>query len=185
MMDSDGFFNVVALCLYCILSNVVDFRTYRFPSQTAGSTVTGQQLEQRIQHDYNALSPADRQHFSYIRGLALNFVHWLHCNVYLLDPTDVEEDFVIETLIGNLLLTDSQALLRYRDMTGGIIVSTNDFTCLDIKRQIELLFFDTLLGWGPDNFEDEDRAERDVFFAILPASLRAGMRGDANEFAGE
>ena len=77
------------------------------------------------------------------------------------------------------------ALLRYRDMTGGIIVSTNDFTCLDIKRQIELLFFDTLLGWGPDNFEDEDRAERDVFFAILLASLRAGMRGDANEFAGE
>lgn len=145
----------------------------------------GQQLEQRIQHDYNALSPADRQHFSYIRGLALNFVDWMQCNLIVFDCEEQEEGVMVETLVGDLILTDSQALLRYRDLTGGIFVSANDFTSLDIKRQIELLFYDKLLGWGPDNFEVEDGAERDVFFAALPSSYVIGVHRDPNEFTGE
>jgi len=37
-------------------------------------------LLQHKQHDYNALSPANRQYFSYIRGLAINMIPWLDCH---------------------------------------------------------------------------------------------------------
>lgn len=171
--------------MYCIASNVVDFRTYRFPSQTPGSEATARQQEQRIQHDYNALSPADRQHLSYIRGLALNLVEWINCNIAIA-PRDVSEyDVTVDQIVGNLLLTDMQALLGYRIAAEGSIVGSQSFTYLDMKRQVELLFFDDLFGWGPDNFEHDDRAARDVFFAVDARDFAVGMYPDPNEFNGE
>ena len=115
----------------------------------------------------------------------MNLVEWLESHVTVVGTDETENDLMVETLVGSLIVTDSQALLRYRMNAEGSIVSANTFTYLDLKRQIELLFFNKQFGWGPDNFGHEDQANRDVLSAALPSDFAVGLYEDPNEFSGK
>src|SRR6266545_557921 len=80
------FIDILTLCNYCILSNVLDPRTYNFPDIQYGEKANATHLSQREKHDYNALSPDHRHYFSYVRGLSINLIHWLHCHLVFGSP---------------------------------------------------------------------------------------------------
>jgi hypothetical protein len=137
----DTFFNVLTLCNYCILSNVLDPRTYSFPDITYRQDATPTHILQRKQHDYNALSPADRLYFSYVRGLALNLIHWLDC-IYACKDEDGEV-VGFAAIARAYLHLQVRATLRYKirahkEEIQGVSNCTPD----DLRRQIKLLFAD-------------------------------------------
>jgi hypothetical protein len=108
----DTILDVLTLCNYCILSNVLDPRTYSFPDITYGQDATPTHILQRKQHDYNVLSPADRLYFSYVCGLALSLIDWLDCHYACKDKNG---KFVSLVVIAHAYLhLQVQAMLRYK-----------------------------------------------------------------------
>ena len=73
----DTFIDILSLCNFCILSNVLDPRTYSFLDLMYRQNATTTHILQCQKHDYNVLSPADRLYFSYVRGLAINLITWI------------------------------------------------------------------------------------------------------------
>jgi hypothetical protein len=108
----ETFVDLLTLCNFCILCNVLDPRTYNFPDISYGSTANATHLSQRRQHDYNALTPSQRLHFSYIRGLAINLIHWIHCHYVFKDDEGTHNDFITlaRTCLHQLIL----AILHYK-----------------------------------------------------------------------
>ncbi len=78
--------DVLSLCNYCIMANVLDHNTYQFPL-SKGRKPTSDELLLCYRYDYNALSPLKRRYFTYIQGLTLNLLVWIACN-YDVTPTD-------------------------------------------------------------------------------------------------
>ena len=102
LTESEDIFNVLALCMYCILSNVLDSRTYSFPDQSPQELDI--LLQQRMQYDYNALSPVDRRTFSYYRGLALNLISWISCHYLGFDSEGDGEDMETISALASVYL---------------------------------------------------------------------------------
>jgi hypothetical protein len=95
---------------------------------------------QRQKHDYNALSPADRLYFSYVRGLAINLIIWINsCFAFKEDDKGVVYD--IATQARMYLHRQVRAILRYKmraeeENVEGVPNCTSN----DIRRQVDLLF---------------------------------------------
>ena len=87
------FIDLLTLCNFCILSNFLDPRTYNFPDLKYGHPALPTHLLQRQKYDYNALSPDDCHYYSYVRGLAINLIHWVHCHFVFYDEKDRLNDF--------------------------------------------------------------------------------------------
>jgi len=143
----DMFVDLASLCNYCILSNILDPRTYNFPDIPYGHTASASHLDQRMQHDYNALSPTQRLHFSYIRGHAINLIHWVHCNYLFVDEAGQHHDFI--TLARTYLHQQVRAILKYKiraEKKG--IRGVPNCESADVRRQIELLFAEGMAEFG-------------------------------------
>ncbi len=106
------FVDLLTLCNYCILSNLLDPRTYNFPGLPYGETASPTHLSQREKHDYNALSPDDRHYFSYVRGLAINLINWVHCHFIFHDTEGSSNDFT--TLSRKYLHRQVRAIIAYK-----------------------------------------------------------------------
>lgn len=74
----DGFVNIMALCIYILFMNVLDYETYRNPDQMLVRK-TEVQLKQWKDWDINALTNEQRMACMYARGQALAMQGWL-CN---------------------------------------------------------------------------------------------------------
>ena len=139
LQGMDRFVDLACLINYCILSNVLDPRTYNFPDIDYGRAASSTHIAQRIQFDYNALSPNDRLHFSYIRGLAINLIDWVNCNYVFFDEDRNPQDFT--TLARKFLHQQVRAILKYKIMAQkSKIRGVPNCSAVDVRRQIELLF---------------------------------------------
>jgi hypothetical protein len=137
--DMDVFVDVLSLCNYCILSNVLDPRTYHFPGLPYGNDATATQLLQRQQHDYNALSPDDRHYFSYVRGLAINLIHWIHCHYVFKNDKGELNDFI--GLARRYLHSQIRAIVAYKAQAEKKkLQGVYNCTQADLRRQVALLF---------------------------------------------
>jgi len=57
--------DVLLLCNYCIMANVLDYNTYQFPL-SKGRKLTAHELHLYDWYDYNAVSPLKRRYFAYV-----------------------------------------------------------------------------------------------------------------------
>ena len=140
--------DVLSLCNYCILANILDYNTYQFPL-SKGCKPTASELRLHDQYDYNALILPQRRYYTYIRGLALNLLVWIASNYDVVPanqewPPDENSpcDVVIEFMA--LFLTDQVcAILNYKRRAEAQEVSgVPNCTAADVQRQLKLLFHD-------------------------------------------
>ena len=151
--------DVLTLCNFCILANILDYNTYSFPDLSYGQKATAKHKRLRLLYDYNALDPKERRYFSYIRGLAMNLINWISCHY---DVTVASTDQVAAPPIdfepmfaGQYLMRQAHALLHYKlQAEDQGIVGVWNCTAADVRRQLELLFLGKAHLYGAFNFED-------------------------------
>jgi hypothetical protein len=181
LTNSDDVLNVLALCNFCILANVLDPRTYAFPGHLPEEYQL--QVTRRMQFDYNALSPASRQEFTFFRGLALNLISWMGCHFTATANGD-QESLSIEELAGDCLRRLVKAILNYK-----VLLSKKDMEGLpniiwgDLLRQLQMLLKTKILDVGEDELERLDIG-LETYFGRDPGHYRIGRRGDPDNFDG-
>ena len=184
LADSEDLFNVLALCNFCILSNVLDPRTYSFPDHLPHDDPM--QLRRRIQYDYNALSPSDRKQFTFFRGLARNLIAWIdsrYMGVELSGPKPEEID--VASMASNSFRRQVAAFVYYkvRAIQHGAQGSPG-CTLGAIQRQLQLLLEQPILGMDATDLNSEDLGTFTEFF-VSPSDYRVGSRNDPEEFHGK
>jgi len=143
-------------------------------------------IERRIRYDYNALTPTDRHQFMFFRGVALNLIAWLECHYVCGHKNQPNEDLLsIEELAGSFLAQQACGILNYKvRATQGQYEGFSDCGTLDIRRQLELLFADKILGQDTALFSNEKVGQAFVF-AFDPSEYVVGEAPEPNEFEGE
>jgi hypothetical protein len=141
--------DVLSLCNYCILANVLDYGTYQFPL-SKGRKPTASQLRLRARYDYNALSPVMRQYFTYVRGLAYNLLEMASSHYMITpsneqlptgEPTDETPNALEDH--ARYLCAQSYAILNYkRKAEEQKLPGIPNCKAADVQRQLELLFED-------------------------------------------
>ncbi len=133
------FVDLLTLCNICILSNFLDPRTYNFPGLPYGHDVLPAHIMQHQTHDYNALSPDDHHYYSYVRGLAINLINWIHCHYVFNDTEGSLNDFT--TLAHQYLHCHVRAIVAYKQRAEkenfqGVPNCSEE----DLRHQARLLF---------------------------------------------
>jgi hypothetical protein len=152
LLDSQSFVDVLTLCNFCILVNVLDFQTYSFRGLSDQEKPSPRDFEQRVRWDYNAVSVLNREYYTYARGLAHNFISWLASNY---DVTyahsnetvpDLEKDFCRK------YLTDQAcAMLAYKTQAEEESFHGLEYCSQgDLDRQMGYLFKDDENDWFGD-----------------------------------
>ncbi len=173
----DAFMNVLTLCNYCILSNVLDPRTYNFADLPYGRAANATHLSQRQQHDYNALSPDDRRYFSYVRGLAINLIHWINCH-YVFEGSGPNDPITTARVY---LHHQIRAIVHYKiTAEKENVQGVPNCMATDLRRQISLLFAD-----GASEFGDLSLTElTDAESLAWETGLTPKKRGKPLDFTG-
>jgi hypothetical protein len=152
--------DVLALCNFCIMANVLDYNTYSFLDLPHGQKATAKHMHLRVLYDYNALDPERRRHFSYIRGLAMNLIHWISCHYDVTsvdkasNPANQSIDFVRD-FAGQYLTRQAYVVLNYKTLAEEQeVLGIWNCKAADVQRQLELLFDGKEDLYGPVDFED-------------------------------
>jgi hypothetical protein len=72
----DGLMNLLSACVLVVLANVLDFRTYRAPTQEENQKANKNQ-QILIDHDFNTIPVNERFAICYSRGVALHLINWV------------------------------------------------------------------------------------------------------------
>jgi len=139
LTDMDTFVDILTLCNYCILSNVLDPRTYNFADLQYGYPASATHLLRRQQHDYNALSPDDCRYFSYVHGLAINLIHWINCH-YVFEGNTTEDPLITARKYFHYQV---RVIIHYKmNAEKDDVQGVPNCTESDLRRQISLLLAD-------------------------------------------
>lgn len=159
--------DILSLCNYCIMANVLDMLTYSFPDLSYGHMMTAKHKRLRVQYDYNAIGPDKRRYYTYIRGLAMNMINWIACHYDVfhrslnLDSTmNAEPVEFVRDFAGRFLLKQAHSLLNYKTAAEeqnlrGLWNCTAD----DVRSQLNLLFDAKDNLYGPLKFNEPDLSE--------------------------
>ena len=133
--------DVLTLCNYCILANVLDFRTYSFPSLGSSDHPSKADNAKREMWDYNEMSTLDRQHSTFVRGLARNLFDWISCNFDItLDDAEKPTSDVKKDVCITYLVEQACAILNYKFLAeNNGVVGVNHCSFIDVERQLDLL----------------------------------------------
>jgi len=108
--DIDGLMNLLSACVLVILGNVLDFRTYRAPSQEE-YTKADKNQQILIDNEINTIPVNERLAICYARGVALRLVNWIrHCSV-ITGPGGA----IIDDLPSRFFVQIAQALIKYKE----------------------------------------------------------------------
>jgi hypothetical protein len=142
------------------MANVLDYNTYSFLDLPHGQKATAKHMRLRVLYDYNALDPERRRHFSYIRGLAMNLIHWISCHYDVTsvdkasNPANQSIDFVRD-FAGQYLTRQAYVVLNYKTLAEEQeVLGIWNCKAADVQRQLELLFDGKEDLYGPVDFED-------------------------------
>lgn len=106
----DGLMNLLSACVLVILGNVLDFRTYRAPTQEE-YTKADQNQQILIDHDINTIPINERLAICYARGVALRLINWIrHCSVITGPGGDSISD-----LPSRFFIQIAQTLIKYKE----------------------------------------------------------------------
>jgi hypothetical protein len=133
--------DVITLCNYCILANVLDFRTYGFPGVGEGDSPTPRDRDQRQRWDRNALTMLDRHYITHIRGLSINLIRWLSQN-FEVTPAEATSPFDFkQEFCGNYIMRQACAILNYKKMAETQQLATIPWCKFkDVEQQLNYVF---------------------------------------------
>ncbi|PPQ76656.1 hypothetical protein CVT26_013946 [Gymnopilus dilepis] len=88
----DGLLDLLSLCNLLVLSNVIDFRTYLTPNQSAFCSDADVRLAMQARFDRTGISRKERVSMMYARGLAFNILHWVseYCEIRTADGVPID-----------------------------------------------------------------------------------------------
>jgi hypothetical protein len=72
----DGLMNLLSACVLVVLGNVLDFRTYRAPTQEENQKADKNQ-QTLIDYEINTIPVSERLAICYSRGIALHIINWI------------------------------------------------------------------------------------------------------------
>jgi hypothetical protein len=175
------FMDLLTLCNFCILSNVLDPRTYNFPGLPYGETALPINVLQQQKHDYNALSPDDRHYYSYVRGLAINLINWVHCQYIFEDSEGRLYDFT--TLSRQYLHRQVRAIVAYKGQAEKNQICRGVPNCSEahVRRQVALLFSPTRMlefqGLSLEDLTDDESLAWDVDYTPKKRDMSLAFEG--------
>jgi len=106
----DGLMNLLSACVLVILGNVLDFRTYRAPTQEE-YTKADKNQQILIDHEINTIPISERFAICYARGVALRLINWIrHCSVITGPGGDIVSD-----LPSRFFIQIAQTLVKYKE----------------------------------------------------------------------
>jgi hypothetical protein len=104
--------DVLVLSFLGIMSNVLDFRTYRYPDRTADEPLTDDEKELMEVYDLNAMNQTERTVCMYVRGMGWKIQAWINRH-YTLEKADGEPANLHE-FISNYNAHMASVILRYK-----------------------------------------------------------------------
>jgi len=129
----DGLMNLLSACVLVILGNVLDFRTYRAPTQEENQKANKSQ-QILIDHDFNTIPFNERLAICYSHGVALHLINWVRRFCLVTSP---EGENVLD-LPSLFFVQMAQTLIKYKEgaTISGLELQAN--CTLDmLTRQIE------------------------------------------------
>ena len=102
--------NLLSACVLVVLGNVLDFRTYRAPTQDEFARADKDQ-QILIDHEINNIPLSERISVCYARGVALHIMNWIrHCAV-ITGPGGL----AIDDLPSRFFVQVAQTLIKYKE----------------------------------------------------------------------
>lgn len=140
--------DLLATCSISILSNVLDFDTYRHPNQPppgdnalqTNNGLTSDQVCQMELFDYNSKLPDDRVGCVYVRGLALDLLEWFSKNYLLVEPNGKPTADTYGVLMDNLSHQAYMVWLAKKKAADQRVKGAPHCTLSALERQLRGLF---------------------------------------------
>lgn len=105
----DGLMNLLSACVLVVLANVLDFRTYRAPTQEENQNPSKNQ-QILIDLDFNTIPTNERLAICYSRGVALHLINWVRHFCVVTGP----EGEIVQDLPSSYFVQISQTLIKYK-----------------------------------------------------------------------
>jgi hypothetical protein len=121
----DGLMNLLSACVLVILGNVLDFRTYRAPTQEENQKANKNQ-QILIDHDFNTIPINERFAICYSRGVALHLIYWIRHFCVITGPGGE----VVQDLPSFFFVQIAQTLINYKKRA--------NFSQLDLEANCKL-----------------------------------------------
>ena len=101
--------NLLSACVLVILGNVLDFRTYRAPTQEENQEANKNQ-QILIDHDFNTIPVNERFAICYSRGVALHLINWIRRFSLITGPDGKK----VQDLPSSFFVQIAQTLIKYK-----------------------------------------------------------------------
>ena len=108
--DFDGLMDLLSACILVILGNVLDFRTYRAPSQDEYEKAS-QDQQILINSEINSIPITERFAICHARGVALHLINWIRICSEIRGPGGV----IITDLPSQFFVQIAQTLIKYKE----------------------------------------------------------------------
>jgi hypothetical protein len=105
----DGLMNLLSACLLVVLGNVLDFRTYRAPTQEENQKADKNE-QILIDYEINTIPVSERLAICYSRGVALHLMNWIRQFCRITGPGG--ED--VKDLPSYFFVQIAQTLINYK-----------------------------------------------------------------------
>lgn len=129
----DGLMNLLSACVLVVLGNVLDFRTYRAPTQEENQKANKSQ-QILIDHDFNTIPFNERLAICYSRGVALHLINWVRHSCMVTGP----EGENVPDLPSLFFVQIAQTLIKYKEGANSSGLELQANCTLDmLTRQIE------------------------------------------------
>jgi hypothetical protein len=129
----DGLMNLLSACVLVILGNVLDFRTYRAPTQEEKRKADKNQ-QILIDHEINTIPVNERFAICYSRGVALHLIKWIRHFCAITGPGGEN----VRDLPSYFFVQIAQTLIKYKEGANTLKLDLRANCTLDmLKRQIE------------------------------------------------
>ena len=102
--------DLLSACVLVILGNVLDFRTYRAPSQDEYKRANKNQ-QILIDHEINSIAISERFAICYARGVALHLFDWVRICSEIRGPGGA----IITDLPSRFFIQIAQTLIKYKE----------------------------------------------------------------------
>ena len=129
----DGLMNLLSACVLVVFANILDFRTYRAPTQEENHKANKSQ-QTLLDHDFNTIPSNERLAICYSRGVALHLMNWVRRFCMVTGP----EGEIVPDLPSLFLVHIARTLIKYKEGANisGLELQAN-CTLDKLTRQIE------------------------------------------------
>lgn len=178
---------MLTLCNFCILSNALDFRTYSFPGVSDSNPPDGHDFDKRLHWDYNEMSVLDREHCTYVRGLARLLINWISCHYDVTLPHTQEPMSNFEwDFCGRYLLDQACAILNYKKRAlEDKVFGAKWCAFQDLERQINYVLHDVDGKWYGDWKTKRQNFKQYTSLSFGSMSFTIAKKDKPLEFKGE